>query len=527
MSKAIAFLAGMGTGYLKQKDKTVEDERQAARDKQQQQIFDANMADRASAAADKAALRVAGSPAVVNEATPAGPVDAGSSIPAAAAPIAPVASINGRSFASRGVADTAAAEMNTPEGIRKRSMAALAAQGNVVGADQMRTSGITADAAQMALDKGKRDEAASVFDLGVKEALQRGGPDALATFMSESFGDGAAGASKFQSVTLPSGQWQMNKVGEGGALTPIGQPFNSDESGYANAGFMLARGVKDKDKVAHLEQVKSNAQTKANQDAQTKIAQQTADSMEAARKATAAHQRRQDDREDRKLDKELSAIDIPAGMKWDKASDAFLRKLYTVKDADGNDSVDGGGMMFAKELAVMQARRNGGDETSAMGVAFQADNKIKAEAEGDPEKIRLARIDMLSRMRQAAPPAAGAVAQPPVAKPQGTGQNQANVPTIASTQTPAARATAGVQPSSPAAPQASPQAAQHIEAMAPLVEEFKTMQQALVRVAPVNNKASIMAYGAQAQKAREALLTEAIRRLGPDAGKEFVLSLNR
>lgn len=542
MSKAIAFLAGLGTGYFKGEDKKKDDARLAEKDAREKALFDANMADRKQTAEDKAALRVAGSPVAVTEAVPAGPVDPASDIPAAAEPMAPVASINGRAFASRGVADAEAAAMNTPQGTRARVMAALGAQGNVLGADQLRTSGLQADAAQMTLDKGKREEANAVFDLGIKEALRRGGPDALATFMSESHADGQGGKMKFKAVTMPDGKWQMHKLNEDGTTVPISGSFGREETDFATAGMMLSRGVGDDKKVAHLLQVKQQKDQADHNAAQLKIAQQNADTNEQWRKDQAENQRKQRALEEKRIAAAAKAIEVPPGVTWDKEADTFLRTRYTVKDADGNETVDGGGLIFAKQLAVAQASRNGGDTTAALGYAFQADNKIKQEAGGDPEKLRMGRVALLQKlMTPPAPPNAptGSATPQPVAPGAQTGQNQANVPTAPSlVGTPFSNEALAAGRAAPAAARPAAVAAQGIQpqaaipadkeaAMKPMADQLRTFQRALVQAGQSGDPAAIRSYAAQVNQARTALLTEATRKLGPDLAQQYVSTIQQ
>jgi hypothetical protein len=90
---------------------------------------------------------------------------------------------------------------------------------------------------------------------------------------------------------------------------------------------------------------------------------------------------------------------------WDDKADAFLRSRYTVTDPmTGQTMVDGQGLQFAKKLALAQARRNGGDTTSALGYAFEVDGKIHREAGGDPDKIAAKRVELMRAM-MAPPPA--------------------------------------------------------------------------------------------------------------------------
>lgn len=538
MSKAIAFLAGMGAGYLKQKDKNVDDARQAARDKREQDTFDATMRDRAQTKADKDALRVAGAPVAVTETAPAGPVDAGSDIPAAAAPIEPVAKAGSRSFASRGIAEAEAAKMNTPQGTRARTMTALSAQGNAVGADQLRTSGIQADAAQAALDKGKRDEANAVFDLGVKEALQRGGPDALATFMSESHADGAGGKAKFKAVTQPDGKWQIHQVNEDGTTAPIGrQSYTSDDQGYATAGMLLARAVPEKDKVAHFTQLSENKRKADHDAAQLKIAQQNADTQEKYRKDQAENMRQQRALESQRiaaLTAKAAAPGAPIRLDLKDMRDfegdlsTHIKEQFPVKDGASPEER----AATNAEATKLKAMGNALFQTNAQaGTPLVAATVLQAlELAKTPANVRIFEVGGVKRegvivngqpvitsgaVMKASVPTGSATPQP-VATPPGTGQNQANVPT------PAAAARQGV--AAPAAPVLSPD---YAAALKPQADQLRTLQQALVQAGQSGDQRAIAAYAAQVNTARQKLQADAVSKLGPDGAGQFMSTLSQ
>ena len=133
---------------------------------------------------------------------------------------------------------------------------------------------------------------------------------------------------------------------------------------------------------------------------------------------------------------------------WDDKADDFLKKRYTVTDETGKTAVDGQGLQFAKAVALAQARRNGGDTTAALGFAFDIDNRIRAEAGGDPEKVRTMRAELLQRAAQGMGPQAAPPTAPGQPAAQATSQPQAPAPV--------ARMAAGALPRE-AAPAGSPQ----------------------------------------------------------------------
>ena len=255
MSGAMAFLAGMGAGYMTQKQRNLENDRLAADDKRKQDAFQMQKVTFDQTKSDREAAITAGAP---QEVTPEQGPPTEAQYAATPAGQEPDAigyrvgnGIGAKDFATRGLADTAATQQATPQARRTR-MADLAAQGNTFASTAL-TNDMQREASQMTINKGHREEANQVFDQGIKTALQTGGPQALADFMSNSPADGQGGAIKFKAVISPDGKsWQMNRVGDDGSITPFSQSFASDEGGMAIAGMMLSRAVPDSEKVKHL-----------------------------------------------------------------------------------------------------------------------------------------------------------------------------------------------------------------------------------------------------------------------------------
>jgi len=416
MSKAIAFLAGLGTGYFNAKGKKKDDERRDKRDARDDEIYEEGKADRADARAarqreqsDKDALRAAAAPVDVQ-------TTAGQAMPAEAGNSAAVASNNpttggyrvgANTFADQGVAAADAAAQNTPEATRNRVTAAMMAQGNVLGADQLTTSGLQGKAARMAIGKGEREEANAVFDQGIKQALQTGGPQALAKFMSESQADGQGGNVKFQAVMAPDGKaWQMNRVGPDGALQPFGQSFAADEGGMATAGMMLSRSVPDDKKVAHLMQVKE-AERKGKHDESTlAIQQQNADSTalnaktnEQYRKDMAANmreQRRISEAHNKSIEsgKAKAGEPIKVGLKdmrdFEGDLNGYIKDQYPVKDgADAKERASMNAQATAKKAlgsALFQSN-------AAIGIPLTAGTVLQAlELAQDRKNVRIVQV---------------------------------------------------------------------------------------------------------------------------------------
>lgn len=153
---------------------------------------------------------------------------------------------------------------------------------------------------------------------------------------------------------------------------------------------------------------------------------------------TIEHQARMDATARQKVAGSGAAAAAPV---WDKEADDFLKKRYTVTDETGKTAVDGQGLQFAKAVALAQARRNGGDTTAALGFAFDIDNRIRAEAAGDHEKVRTMRAELLQRAAQGMGPQAAPSTAP--AQPSAQPQAPAPVARMAATALPREAAPAG------------------------------------------------------------------------------------
>jgi hypothetical protein len=127
-----------------------------------------------------------------------------------------------------------------------------------------------------------------------------------------------------------------------------------------------------------------------------RIQKQNADTQEQYRLDQAENMREQ-----RRL-QEASAT-APAAI-WGKEDDKFLQGQYSGKDeVSGATTFDGEGMQFAKQVAVARSRFNGGDSATAMAYALAADANLKAQAKGDPVKLRQLRQQALQTLSTAAP----------------------------------------------------------------------------------------------------------------------------
>lgn len=429
---AIAFLAGMGAGINHKERQDKEDARIAAKDKREQDLFDAQMADRAQVASDRSALREAGAPIpVAEEGGLPESMDNRDVGQAGEAPLAPQSyRVGANTFASRGLA-----EADGQKQVRSRVAATMAAQGNVLGADQLRTSGIAGEAAQLALDEHKITAIKKSFDEGLNAAAMKG-VEALIEYTNSS--GASPNKSRLDNKVGPDGKREVIDISPDGTERPTGMRYTPDAAGARNMALDLSKLVPTEAKIKHYQAEEETKRKAAHDDGMLKIAKQNADTQEQYRKDQAAHLQRNDARQAAHDAAALKNMATPAGVKWGKESDDFLKKMNTTKGEDGNETVDGGGMVFQKQLALAQASRNGGDETSALGYAFQIDNKIKADAKGNPEAIRVARLELLQKLMAPKPPtpapgAAPVPAAPPMANPaavarQGVAAPDAQIP---------------------------------------------------------------------------------------------------
>lgn len=291
---AISFLAGMGAGYIKAKDKALENERQAARDKREQDTFDMKKTEFDQGQADKTELRQAAAPVTV---TPEqGPPTEAQHVQAKLEDRQPDSigyrvgnGRNAQMFAERGVADTEASKQNTVDGTRTRTAAVMAAQGNVLGADQLRTSGIQASAAELALKEGQQAAA----DKALKKRIDGfKTPEEMAAFMTESPADKAGGEFKAQArYAADRKTFTFDKVNPDGTFTPTGQVFENSAQGMDKARMTLAGFMTPEQRIQQYQFEETKAEQARHNKATEDTAKQNADANEQYRKDLIAERR--------------------------------------------------------------------------------------------------------------------------------------------------------------------------------------------------------------------------------------------
>lgn len=416
----MALLAGLGAGYLGYKEKERDNNRQDKRDAREEEIYQSQKADREQAKADKEALREAAAPVAVTEEQ--GPPTESQVAQATMEGRQPGAIGyrvgNGRTakvFAERGVADKAASEQNTVDGTRTRTAAAMAAQGNVIGADQLRTSGLQATAAEIAIKESQQVAA----DKAVKRRIDGfKTPEDMALFMTESPADKEGGAFKARASYSPDKKtFTFDRVNDDGTFTPTGQTFENSPAGMEKAKMTLAGYMTPEQRLAHHQWEETKAEQARHNKTMEGVAQQNANTQEQYRKDQAAHLRETTAR----LTANAKAADAPPT--WSKDADEHIVKLNTTKNTETNrEELDGNGAQFMQAVALDVARKNGGNTMAAISRAAEVDAALKAMAKGDANMLVQLRAKALADAsgRPAAPQAAAptANATPTTAAPQ-------------------------------------------------------------------------------------------------------------
>ena len=137
-----------------------------------------------------------------------------------------------------------------------------------------------------------------------------------------------------------------------------------------------------------------------------KIQQQNATTQENYRLDQADNMREQRRLQGLGIDAKTTAGTAPI---WGKEDDTFLKEQYSSKDeVTGNKTFDGEGMQFAKQVALARSRSNGGDAATASAYALTADANLKAQAKGDPVKLRQLRSGALQKLGAPSPNRAAA-----------------------------------------------------------------------------------------------------------------------
>lgn len=290
-SPIIAFLAGAGTGYLKQRD--VEDQRKRDDEDQQFKRDQREVWRKQQAEADSLnqSLKQAQAPAEVVEG-PLGDQSAGPPIPAIQrqqpAPVAgqlgsqmPAPStpqvfrmvapggVN-KSFGTAAEAQTAAKEYSSPEATNARFVAAYRGAGQVDKALEVERNINQGQVAKLQLDDAILDRSNKAWDQGLSAAATNA--DSLAKYFS---GSPLVGSNQVKAVPSADGKTvQFFSVGADGQQTALYQPVNSDPTTWAPLLTQMSRSLQPEQRLQHLYRLDETRRLQANADREFKLKQQ-------------------------------------------------------------------------------------------------------------------------------------------------------------------------------------------------------------------------------------------------------------
>ncbi len=266
-SPIIAFLAGAGTGYLKQRD--VEDQRK--RDDQDQQFRNEQREvwrkQQAEADSLNQSLKQAQAPAEVMDG-PLGDQSAGPPVPAALtqgstgqpAPqtfrmVAP--GVN-KSFSTAAEAQQAQADYAKPEAMNQRVVAAYRGAGLVDKALEVERNVKQGQFADLQFNEAQKAAVAKDADSKLRAALG-GGAQGLSSFASES---GLFGGAKVGFDTGKDGRVQFYTLGADGAKSLLGQPVDNTQEALTA---LVSPHWKSLDTSHYLDMLHRNAQAQRAQ----------------------------------------------------------------------------------------------------------------------------------------------------------------------------------------------------------------------------------------------------------------------
>jgi len=375
--------------------------------------------------------------------------------------------------------------------------------------DPMRQAQMEAQATQAEIAETQLAQTKWRSDVGL---AMKSGPTGIAALLTSTKADGKGGQIQYKYEPAPDG-----KSGKIVGYGPDGKPepeeviqFRLDDGGqeFATAAYTLAHKTDPDAMLTHYRDVARDKNARTDADRRYAL-DETRTKAQAAREERMA---RAAERAAAASEAKSQGENRPAV--WDDKADAFLRQRYTAADpTTGEVVVDGGGLQFAKRVALAQAMRNGGDTTTAMGYAFEIDARIKQQAGGDPAKVAAIRGQLLQSLTAEPAPPAAAPAAPakPAAQPAPAAKPAA--PSMAAAAAPGAtdKILAGIQGGAQAE-------------VARLHQAVVAAQAQLAAVAKSGDPVALAKYAQIVQQAIAARDKEATKRLGNGAAK-FIATL--
>ena len=221
MSGALAFVAGLGAGYMKQKQTNIENERQAKLDAQREQEFQWR-ADEQKRQTDERQAIVQASKPIAMEIGAGGMVkpdymdNADVGQPNEGALLPGGYKVQGKSYTDQATAQAEVDKQNTPQAVASRVGAAMRGAGNVQGAMNMEHAGLQIESAKDQLAKSQEQSAHDKAFRSVVTRFQK---------------DGWAGIPAIYADYKDGHTATVQEDGKGGAVItrigPDGQPVGS------------------------------------------------------------------------------------------------------------------------------------------------------------------------------------------------------------------------------------------------------------------------------------------------------------
>jgi len=533
---AIAFLAGMGAGYLDQNEASRRAAIEAARERRQQEEHDANKRVRDAqmrelqlqeAAAKK--VREAAAPLPITEDTLAGPVQED------AAPMPTVYKVGARTFAERGLAEQAATDQ------------------------QARQARVQAAYDETDPSKGQQFRAAST-QASLHEALAKAQVQALVregVVASLSAAAGGADAKTIEGIYNANGTTKISNV--------VVEPYTIDDPVLGKVQTARMQGQLDNGQVVNFGDVRKSSLMLMDaakrlgietQLAHVGIAKQQANTQEQYRIDQAENMRQQRLLQARQLDLESKKIDAliakqgkPGGPiqitlkdKRDFESDlsGYIKDQFPVKDGSDQKERDA----VAQSANKVRAAGSTLFETNAsLGIPVTAGTAIEAmKLASDKKNVRIMQVNGRSyegvivngqpiiTSGEVRPKEPGARVAPGTPAASIASAPTGSVAWDASTGrwTAAGAAARGVQPPAPQEASVDPAAATRAKldaVLAPLNEQVQQAAQRAAAAASSGDRNALALYVRELDAARERRKIEAIRQSSRSEADQYLAAL--
>jgi hypothetical protein len=350
----LAFIAGLGTGYLNQS--RYQDEK-ARQEKLDQITFDKaadEKTDRQKKLAGDQALADAGRTAVVEPNV----TNDDDGNPSSAPPLRVIGPGPAQTFTDPAAAQTAAANTNA-QPVRARQIQALNGIDPERGA-KLEAETQTTQAGQLKIDAAKQDAADKLWQRAVGSALSSPDPHGgLATLINNT----EVGVMQGRSVKpVPSEDGKTvtyNLVSQDGTMTPTNLTFSNDMPGAIQAAYMLDRTVSPEHRIELALKVEKNKADVAEAGAKKGYWESFAAQKDALTANGGAAPKRADHFDDKQ---------------WEAAA-KIDKELVAVPDPTGGDKPTQSGDLRSRRMQLFNAFRTKGD-LSPQEAAEQADTAV-------------------------------------------------------------------------------------------------------------------------------------------------------